>query len=164
MAFIQKYQPAQEIARIDIEGRFASLQELVARDLIKDDFAGAIDSQESPSPFKGYIVTDIDKNEAGDSLDRRRRSGICAYPAPPGKLAAPIEKKKPPVILVLMDTEDPEDCAVYVAAPRANLPVPVRQWPSAAVLDDNFKRLEKKISNKLDDAKLNADEKDLPSL
>jgi len=160
MTFLYRYQSAQQIARIDMQGRYGSLRDLISRELVDSALAGAADSAEKPDAFRGYLLADIGSDENGDAIDRRARSGICAYPAGAGR------KPGKPVILVLMDEKDPEECGFYVAAPIAwkTLSFPLRQWPTAATLEDNFSRLEKKVSTYIDGEEMKVDDKGLPSL
>jgi hypothetical protein len=148
------------MARIDMQGRYGSLQDLVSRDLADSALAGAADGGEKPEAFRGFLLADISTDENGDPLDRRRRSGICAYPV--GADRKPVK----PVILVLMDENDPEECGFYVSAPIAwkTLKFPLRQWPTATALEENFSRLEKKVSTYIDGDQMKTDDKGLPTL
>jgi len=164
MTFLCKYQSAQQMARIDMQGRYGSLKDLISRELVDSTLAGAVDSGQKPDAFRGYLLADINSDENGDSLDRRQRSGICAYPADAGR--EPGRKSKKPVILVLADEKDPEEFGFYVTAPVAwkTLKFPLRQWPSQTALDENFFRIEKKVSAGVDGQELKTDDRGLPTL
>ena len=144
MALLQQYATGAGVARIDNDGRYATVEELLARGFLKPEFARAMETDPSRKPCGDYVVVEIQKDAKDEPLDHRKYAGICLY--------SPIDKKKP-LLLVLMDANDSTDGRCYQALPGAPTE-PFRRWPSAKELDENFNMMERRISTSLDDTTL----------
>jgi hypothetical protein len=144
MALLQQYALGAGAARIDNDGRYATVEELLARGFLKPEFAQVMETHPSLKPCGDYVIVEIQKDEKDEPIDRRKYAGICLY--------SPVDKKKP-LLLVLMDSNDSTDGRLYQALPGAPTE-PFRRWPSAKELDENFDVMERRISNSLDDATL----------
>jgi hypothetical protein len=160
MEKLTQYSSGQELARLENAGRYASVEELLAKGFLKSQFTNWLTSCPTPTPFEGYLVSEIQYGPEGEALDRRRYSGICAFaPAPAGK---PSKKAAPkPLLLVLMDANDTASGAFYAALPEGPK-TPLRNWPTGKELDQQFTRLEHKISNRLEDSSLDIDAPSAP--
>ena len=144
MALLQQYAMGAGVARLENDGRYASVEELLARGFLKPEFAEVMETHPARKPCGDYVAVEIQKDEKDEPIDRRKYAGICLY--------SPIDKKKP-LLLVLMDATDATDGRLYEALPGAPTE-PFRRWPSAKELDENFNMMERRISTSLDDTTL----------
>lgn len=141
MALMQQYASAAGAARIENDGRYSSVQELLDRKMLNEDFAQVMGNHPNPKPVGGYLIVDMDQNKDGLPIDRRVHSGICLY--------SPTKEKN--LLLVVMDANDFADAAMYEGLPGGPRE-PMRQWPTPKEMDDLFLRMERKVSSDLDDA------------
>lgn len=153
---LQEYPVAQSLARLDNVGRYSSVQELTGKGLLKEGFVAALEGRPEPKTVKGYVFADIEQDEDGKALDRRLRSGVCAYQLPV-KDSFWASKEKKPVLLVLMDADELAEYNVYEARPEGPSE-PVRRWPTGKELRTQFVRLERRIAEKPSDTISGIDE------
>ena len=129
MSLLKKYQVAQSIHRVQSDGAYGAMKELVSSELIDGELAHAFDKQPAPVAVDGYLFSDIDQDSDGRPLELHRKAGLCAYP----------QDRSGTVILMLMDSNDPEEWAYYTSD-CATTGGAVRRWPSTADLKDKFTR------------------------
>jgi hypothetical protein len=127
-SLLKEYQVAQNVFRMESEGRYGTIGELAQRGHIKDELANASDKKQALA-VNGYLFADIEQDSAGQPLERHAKAGVCAYP----------QDGNGPVILMLLDTNDPEEWAFY-AADSAATGGAVRRWPGAEELKSKFAR------------------------
>ena len=163
MALLDKYQEAQAITRVQQRGHYTTLARLVARGLIGEPLAGAMDGLDDASPFEGYLFADIALNESGLPLDHRRRAGICAFPSPDAERSRSDREEPKHVILALLDSESLEPYLLY-AAFSAEEDGPVKQWPSEDALESAYRRLESRAERTLGDEPPTLDDLPIPEL
>jgi hypothetical protein len=128
-SLLKKYQVAQNINRMQSDGAYGSMKELIDRQLIEGELAKAYDKQSPPAAVGGYLFSDIEQDSDGRPIERRKKSGLCAYP----------ESGNGEVILMLLDSNDPEEWAFYTGDAAATGGA-VRRWPD---LKDKFTRSNK---------------------
>jgi hypothetical protein len=128
-SLLKRYQVAQNVQRMESDGQFGSMQQLLSSGKIEGELAQAFDKSASPTPVNGYLFAEIETGADGAPLQRFARAGLCAYP----------ESGKGKVILMLLDTSDPQEWAFY-SADAEQVGGAVRRWPSAGDLQSKFTR------------------------
>jgi hypothetical protein len=123
MSLLKQFQVAQGVYRMQSEGRYGTLRELISRNLIGDQLARACASASTPVPVNGYVFCEV------ESSDTSKKSGLCAYP----------QSGRGKTILMLLDIDDPDEWAFYTAEAGTR----ITAWPSHSDLETGFTRLRK---------------------
>lgn len=131
---------------------YSDLQGLYREGYIAREFFDAWDKNANPTPFQGYLFTDITEYSNGGPMDRHARSGLCAYPVKPGSSGDKI-------FLILLDDRfsevvggNPEEGGFastggskLLAVPYNKVAGPVTRWPS----DEEMKFLYEDLSRSI---------------
>jgi len=128
-SLLKRYQSAQGVHRMEHDGAYGSMAELIAARHVEGELAQAYDKSASPTPVDGYLFADIEAGSDGGALQKSRQAGLCAYP----------KSGQGKVILMLLDTADPEEWAFYSADAKSTGGA-VRRWPSVYDLASKFMR------------------------
>ena len=118
MSLLKQYHAAQNAYRMQTDGRYGTLDDLVSQNLISDELANAFDSKSNPVPVNGYLFCEI------ASPDRYKSSGLCAYP----------KNGKGKVILMILNSSEADEWAFY-SANSSDVDGAVHSWPSQSELN-----------------------------
>lgn len=130
MSLLKMYSVAQEMNRMETEGRYGSMAELVRAGRLTGELAAAWDGQANPVSVGGYLFHDIEVADKGPRL----HAGLCAY----------MPKGDGDVVLMLLDgtvANDSDSWNYYEASARA-VSAPLLQWPDAGELS-KYRKLTK---------------------
>jgi hypothetical protein len=130
-------------------GQYCTMQDLFRGGGIDEAFYQAWDGHPDPEPLSGYFFSEIERDSRGALLNRRIRTGLCAYPEIPGKTGDLII-----CALADMTTLDKkfqymgdegvvsgsDEWAIYQAM-YEDLGSPVKKWPSQSELKTKFQML-----------------------
>ena len=162
LAKLREYQVAQNAYSLETDGQFAArLLDLYSQPgrgrpqpgYISEDLAHASINWPHPTPYYGYVFSDLTIHSNGRPVDRRGQFGLAAYPLRPG-IDGDI------VLLMLQDDTvvRPEDRLVELqdggvttgthtiwARPFVAGEQPPARWPSPEDLARDYQRLDRSV-------------------